>query len=143
MTTPSPLEDKDAIRDLLYTYCFKMDSGAFDEWAELFAEDGVFVPLPDQEVAGRAAIRAFIGTVLSETGDGPTRKHLTINPVISIDGDKATALSNVLVALESGDGIAIALAGRYEDALVREQGTWRFQRRAVHFDIQGDLALKS
>ena len=143
MTTPTALEAKDAIRDVLHSYCFRLDAGEFDSWAELFTTDAVFVPSPDQECHGRAAIRDYIGSVLSEAGAGPGRKHLTINAVITLAGDEADVISNVLVVLETAAGITIALAGRYADHIVNDNGHWRFKKRAVHFDIVGDLGLNS
>ena len=37
---PSALEDKDAIREVLAEYCFRLDDGRFDEMAALFTESG-------------------------------------------------------------------------------------------------------
>ena len=142
MTKLSESEHKDAIRDLMYMYCYRMDAGEFDAWAELFTVDGVFEPAPDQECHGRVAIRDYIGSVLSDKGDGPSRKHLTINPVITLAGDEANAISNVLVVLGFGNDISIGLAGRYEDHVIFQGGNWRFKRRKVHFDIVGNLGLK-
>ena len=38
----SMLEEKEAIRDLLATYCFHLDGGELNKWVELFTEDGTF-----------------------------------------------------------------------------------------------------
>jgi hypothetical protein len=39
---PTQLEEKDAIREVLATYCFHLDAGRFDEMAALFTEDGTW-----------------------------------------------------------------------------------------------------
>ena len=39
---PTAVEDKDAIRDVLAEYCFRLDDGRFAEMAALFTEDGTW-----------------------------------------------------------------------------------------------------
>ena len=35
-------EDKDAIREVLAEYCFRLDGGRYDDMAALFTEDGTW-----------------------------------------------------------------------------------------------------
>ncbi len=138
----SLLEEKDAIRDLMSAYCFHVDEGEFDKFAALFATDGTFEPGPQGKYQGRAAIREFIASVVPKPGEGPARKHCTMNHLITVNGSEAHAMSYIIVVRESADGIIPSLAGRYEDLLVKENNQWRFQVRKIHFDIAGDLGLK-
>jgi uncharacterized protein (TIGR02246 family) len=138
----SILEEKDAIRDLMSAYCFHLDEGEFDKFAALFAGDGTFEPGPQGKYQGRAAIREFIASVVPGPGEGPARKHCTVNHLISVNGSEARANSYILVVREAENGIIPSLAGRYEDLLVKENGEWRFKVRKIHFDITGDLGLK-
>ncbi len=138
----SILEDKDAIRDLMSAYCFHVDDGEFDKFAGLFTGDGIFEPGPQGKYEGRDAIRAFIASVVPVRGEGPARKHCTMNHMISVNGSEARANSYIIVVRESDDGIVTSLAGRYEDLLVKQDGEWRFKVRKIHFDITGDLGLK-
>ena len=39
---PSALEEKDAIREALAEYCFRLDDGRFAEMAALFTENGTW-----------------------------------------------------------------------------------------------------
>ena len=39
---PTALEEKDAIREVLAEYCFRLDGGRYDEMAALFTEDGTW-----------------------------------------------------------------------------------------------------
>jgi hypothetical protein len=39
---PTAVDDKDAIRELLAEYCFRLDDGRFAEMAALFTEDGTW-----------------------------------------------------------------------------------------------------
>jgi len=138
----SILEEKEAIRDLLSTYCFHVDDGEFDKFAALFTADGTFEPGPQGKYQGREAIRNFIASVVPRAGEGPARKHCTMNHLINVNGSEARANSYIIVLRESENGIIPSLAGRYEDLIVKENGEWRFKVRKIHFDIAGDLGLK-
>lgn len=138
----SILEEKDAIRDLMSAYCFHVDEGEFDQFAALFTTDGTFEPGPQGKYQGREAIRKFIAAVVPRPGEGPARKHCTMNHLISVNGTEARANSYIIVVRESEHGIIPSLAGRYEDLLVKQDGQWRFKLRKIHFDIAGDLGLK-
>ena len=50
---PGMLEEKDAIRELLAEYCFRLDSGWFDGMAALFAENGTWEPPLARQPAAR------------------------------------------------------------------------------------------
>jgi len=138
----SELEEKDAIRELMSAYCFYVDNGDFDKFSELFTEDATFEAGPFGKLQGRRAIFDFINAQVPRPGEGPARKHCTLNHVIRLSGAEARGDSYVVVLRESSVGIMASLAGRYEDLLVKEAGGWRFKVRKIHFDISGDLGLK-
>jgi hypothetical protein len=138
----SLLEEKEAIRDLMSAYCFHVDNGEFHEFAELFTENAVFEAGPFGRLQGRRAIFDFINAQVPRPGEGPARKHCTLNHVIRINGSEAHADSYIVVLRESPTGIIASLAGRYEDLLVKEGAEWRFKVRKIHFDISADLGLK-
>ena len=56
---PTPLEDKEAIRDLLSEYCFRMDDFRFAELGMLFADDGEWIA-PYARARGPAEIAALM-----------------------------------------------------------------------------------
>jgi 3-phenylpropionate/cinnamic acid dioxygenase small subunit len=138
----SVVEEKEAIRDVLSAYCFYMDDGKFDQWADLFSEDAVFEAGPQGKMQGRAAIKDFIVKAVPTQGEGPARKHCTMNSMIQVNGTEAKVDSYIIVVREADQGIMTSLAGRYEDLLVKQGETWRFKVRKIHFDIVGDLGLK-
>ena len=138
----SVLEEKEAIRDVLSAYCFYVDNGEFDKWAGLFTEDGVFDAGRLGKMQGRAAVKDFIVKGVPKPGEGPARKHCTMNSMIQVNGAEAKADSYIIVVREAEQGIMTSLAGRYEDLLVKQGDTWRFKVRKIHFDISGDLGLK-
>jgi ketosteroid isomerase-like protein len=138
----SELEEKEAIRDLMSAYCFHVDNGEFDQFVGLFTEDAIFEAGPFGRLQGRRAIYEFINGQVPRPGEGPARKHCTLNHVIRVHGIEARADSYIVVLRESSAGIMASLAGRYEDLLVKEAGEWRFKVRKIHFDISADLGLK-
>jgi 3-phenylpropionate/cinnamic acid dioxygenase small subunit len=76
-------------------------------------------------------------------GDTPRTKHVTTNLVVDVDENEgaasARAYFTVFQATEKLPLQAI-VAGRYEDRFTRVGGRWRFNERAIHMDLQGDLS---
>ena len=127
------VEDRLAIQDLLARYADIVDGRDFDRLDELFTADAHIDYTATGAIAGdldatkrflRDALAAFVRS-----------QHMMGLPVISIDGDRATARTpchNPMV-LDNGDGTAsVWLIGiRYEDELVRTSGGWRIRRRSL------------
>src|SRR6516225_9107580 len=135
---PTPLEDKDAIRELLSEYCFRMDEFRFDELAALFTEDGEWVARYAR-ARGPAEIAALMARNIPAA---PKRKHFILNSLIRLAGDRATARTSYLVVLQAaGQGLVPSVAGTYEDVLVRTAAGWRFQERRLVHDLAGELGL--
>jgi uncharacterized protein (TIGR02246 family) len=120
--------DQDEIRRTLASYAQHNDDRNAAAWSELFAEDGRFVP-GNGVFDGRAAIRGFIDAHYANTPNRQT-KHLCGLPVIVVDGDSATAASDVLY-YDRRDGGPWRIAGinHYADRLVRSGDRWLFQER--------------
>jgi uncharacterized protein (TIGR02246 family) len=121
---------EEAIRRTLAAYCQTCDDGRFDEFVDLFAADAVFVVPPGPSAGGREAIRGFM-----EAGYKPEvrGKHLLGEPLITVSGESATALTDfVFVGRGDGGQWGIVVAGRYDDELRCESdGCWRFTRRTI------------
>ncbi len=130
---PSVLEDKDAIRELLALYCFHFDGGRFEDWLDLFTEDGVFDVKGIGRFSGRDQLRAFLKNV-PVTDGMPAMKHCVMNDIVQVDGDSASARCYVLVA-RGGGRLDLGVAGRYEDHLRRVNGQWRFAERQAFLDF--------
>lgn len=123
-------EDRDAIRDLFARYCFYVDTGAADDWAGTFAEDGEFHLAGGDPIAGRDALRAFAAGM----GAGGSMHHVVANEIIDVDGDRATCRASILV-MSGGQMVA---SGRYEDTLRRFDGKWVIATR--RFTPDGTVA---
>jgi uncharacterized protein (TIGR02246 family) len=137
----SILEDKDTIREVMAAYCHALDACRFAEVASLFADDGVWTT-DYGEARGRAAIEAMLRGIVPVKGEGPQRKHYITNIIIKVTGDAASSISDYLVVRESGPDLIPVMGGTYKDQWVRQDGTWRFQRKELVHDIAGDMALK-
>ncbi len=122
--------DKDAIRELLATYCFKLDNDKFDEMAALFTEDGTW-DTAFGKGTGRPGIVAQARGIASGGAPRPRRVHLTANIVIDLNGDTASVRSNWTVIQNGPSGPHIGSAGGYEDQVVRQDGQWLFRYRKI------------
>lgn len=134
----SALEDKDAIREVLAEYCFRLDGGRFDEMAALFTEDGTW-----DTAFGKATGRAAIARLARSLREGPPQPrprgiHLVTNIAIALDGDRASVRSNWIVAANSADGPKIGSGGFYADDMVKTAEGWRFRARKIDRFIRAD-----
>jgi uncharacterized protein (TIGR02246 family) len=128
------LEDKAEIEQLLLDYGRHLDARDFGAYAALFARDGEWVG-GFGTVAGPPSIKTFMEKAMPGANTAKNY-HLLSNFVITVQGDSATAWSRwaFVVPNREGGGAVIAQAGRYDDALVRENGRWRFKRRVASND---------
>src|SRR6185312_10015336 len=129
--------DKDAIRELLHSYCFCMDEGKFAELGALFAADGQWVA-PYRSARGPAGITEWL---TQSVPPSPRRMHYVMNSVIAVSGDTAVAKSNYLVMVEGPDGPVPSVCGTYVDELIRTAGEWRFRRRELIHAFKGEMRL--
>jgi hypothetical protein len=130
--------EKNAIRELLATYCFHLDNYRFAEMAALFTEDGTW-DTAFGKGTGRAGIVAQAESITRPGTTRPARVHLTTNIVITLNGDTATAASNWAVIQNSSSGPKIGSGGGYQDELVKQNGNWLFKYRKINRFIADGL----
>jgi SnoaL-like protein len=91
------------------------------EIADLFTPDGIWDGGPGLGVAtGRAEIVAQL--------ERPTltfSRHLFTNPVIDVQGDRASATWDLLCPCQRGDGASFLMSGSESDRYVCVDGVWR------------------
>ncbi|HKS88227.1 MAG TPA: nuclear transport factor 2 family protein [Stellaceae bacterium] len=127
----SALEEKDAIREVLAEYCFRLDGGRYDEMAALFAEDGTW-ETAFGVATGRAAIAQLARDIRARAGTArPRAIHLVTNIAIALDGERARVRSNWTVVQNSPDGPKIGTGGAYADEMVKQGGAWLFRHRKI------------
>ena len=126
------LEDLEEIRQLFVDYGHLLDLGDFAAYAQLFAEDGELMLGP----LGRAKGRREIEAMMARVGGAGASLHLITSPMVTLDGDRATARVMWTVINRAEDGTPLlGMVGHHEDELVREGGRWRFRRRRGFVEI--------
>ena len=134
---PTAVEDKEAIREVLAEYCFRLDDGRFAEMAALFTEDGTW-DTAFGKATGRAAI-AELASSLRQRSEQPRPRavHLVTNIAITLDGERASVRSNWMVMQNSPQGPKIGSGGAYADEIVQQGGRWLFRYRKIDRFIAG------
>ena len=128
---PTAIEEKDAIREVLAEYCFRLDGGRYNEMAALFTEDGTW-DTAFGAATGRAAIALQARDIRARAGDNrPRAVHLTTNIIIALKGESAEVRSNWTVVQNSPDGPKIGSGGAYVDQMVKAGGRWLFRTRKI------------
>lgn len=134
---PTAAEDKDAIRELLAEYCFRLDDGRFADMAALFTEDGTW-DTAFGKASGRAAIAELARSLRERAGASrPRAAHLVTNIAIALDGERAQVRSNWVVIQNSPQGPKIGSGGGYADELVKADGGWLIHYRKIDRFIAG------
>jgi len=125
------LEDKDAIREVLAEYCFRLDDGRVDDMAALFTLDGTW-DTAFGAATGRAAIAALVARIRARAAQpAPRGIHLVTNIVIALDGAHARVRSNWAVVQSGPDGPRVGAVGLYADDMVKQDGAWLFKYRKI------------
>lgn len=127
---PTAVEEKDAIREVLAEYCFRLDDGRFAEMAGLFTEEGTW-ETAFGKATGRAAIAELAGSLRARADPRPRAVHLVTNIAIAVDGERATVRSNWMVMQNSPEGPKIGSGGAYHDEMVKKDGRWLFRYRKI------------
>jgi hypothetical protein len=128
---PTAIEEKDAIREVLAEYCFRLDGGSYDEMTALFTEDGTW-DTAFGAATGRAAIAQQARDIRARAGDNrPRAVHLVTNIAVTLDGERAEVRSNWTVVQNSSEGPKIGSGGGYADQMVKEGGRWLFRYRKI------------
>jgi ketosteroid isomerase-like protein len=132
----SRLEDVEGIWRLFQDYRSHLDQRDFAAYSQLFADDGEWMGNLGR-AKGPAEIQALLERTLEVYPDDSTRTlHLVDNPVIDVDGDRATAYSTwVYIERDENDKPFLSLIGHYDDVLTRVDGRWKFQRRVAYLDF--------
>jgi len=128
---PTAVEDKDAIREVLAEYCFRLDDGRFEEMTALFTEDGTW-DTAFGKATGRAAIAELASSLRTRAEQPrPRAVHLVTNIAIALDGARAQVPLKWMVMQNSPQGPRIGSGGAYIDDMVRADGRWLFRYRKI------------
>jgi ketosteroid isomerase-like protein len=130
------IEDKDGVWRLLMEYRRHLDSRDFKAYASLFTDDGMWAGDLGKAV-GPAAIEDLLVRTLEVYESDTTRTyHVVSNPVIDVDGDRATAYTNWTFVTRAGNDMPVwEMLGHYVDEIVRTPEGWKFKRRVAYRDM--------
>ena len=128
---PTAVEEKDAIREVLAEYCFRLDDGRFADMAALFTEEGTW-DTAFGKATGRDAIAELARSLRARAEQPlPRAVHLVTNIAIALDGERAEVRSNWMVVQNSPQGPRVGSGGAYLDEMARESGRWLFRYRKI------------
>lgn len=125
---------------LSIAYARHVDFKEYDQFVELFAEDG------ELNTTGKAVKgREKITKAMARRPQGLRSRHVLTNIYIRvIDEDHADGLSYLSLYRHTGEGLDAedqspriisgpAFIGHYEDRFIRTEEGWRFASRVLHF----------
>lgn len=134
----STVADKLEVAELLYRYAELIDAGDFDGVGELLGR-GAFMG-----VAGASAIAALFASTtrrFPDHGNTPRTRHLVLNPIVAIDGERASARSTFVVVQNTGNvPLQPIVVGRYFDTFARDAQGWYFTERKVDVEMVGNVS---
>ena len=135
--------DRLEIRDVIERYMRYNDDGDAERLLSLFHEDAV-LQTAGQTHRGRDAIAALFSGAFSAAPPGrwtdeeylfaqPRSLHIGSNPVIDLDGDRATAETDFQVVVRNAEGRAgLSVIGRFRDRMRRaDDGAWLIECRTI------------
>jgi len=124
------MTDEESIRQVLARFIQLRDDKRFAEWVELFTEDGTF-EYGSNVMRGRTAIRNHVENLLRNDRG----KHLCLNSIIDVIGDRATVSSDFvkldLVVHPGTTWYQARTMGRYKDRFVLQDDGWKIAARRV------------
>lgn len=122
------MDDDEAIRQLVARYSRAADDADPDAFSACFAPGAVLEFVNEgRRFTGHRQLRDLLA------GSSRQGVHLVVDLVTSVEGDDATATSR-LIELHRERGTLFRL-GRYDDALRKVGGSWRFTSRRLTYDL--------
>ena len=125
------LEDEAAIRQLMFTWGPAVDTGSSEVASGLWAEDGVL----ETDMSHLVGPREVAAMVESEGHQALVRQgagHVQGYPIVTVDGDRATATGYSRVYLHTDSGYEVWRLSANHWQFVRTPNGWRVSRRTNH-----------
>ncbi len=121
------LEDIEALKVLKSRYAEYCDEDYNPDLLEpLFTQDAIWDGGVLGRYTGRDTIKAFFAGASKAM---PFAIHHVTNPIIEIDGNRATGRWHLWQpCVHAAGNTALWIAGRYQDEYRREDGEWRFAK---------------
>jgi 3-phenylpropionate/cinnamic acid dioxygenase small subunit len=122
------MTDSDQIRNTIAHNNQLLDDRHYEECATTFTEDGAIGPYK-----GRKAILEFMASQGLGANPDLQRRHIVTNIMITIAGEEAVAISDLLLYDKVGnEEWKLTAIGRYTDHLAKQTNdTWLFTNRQL------------
>lgn len=136
------MNPRTAIEQLLYDYCFGIDSGDFAATAALFGDDGLYGLVGSGAARGSAQVLEMLRASVRTYDGVPRTRHVVTNVCIEVDEADASGSSRSYVQVihqPPGGSIVPIVVGTYLDRVHVVDGHWRFAERRMHLELVGDL----
>ena len=126
------LMDKQALHDLVMTYCRAIDRRDFTLLGSLY-HDGA---IEDRGAIFCGLASAFIAWIADEGGAYEATVHRIFNTLFIVDGDKAQGeiYAEAYHRTAGDDPMEIVAGGRYLDCYERHEGQWKIVHRTATVD---------
>ncbi len=135
---------EESILRLMNEYCFRIDSGNLQGFADLF-ERGTWLVQGDPKGGdtGTAAVMETLQNIILYDGR-PNTKHVMSNIQLEIDepanSAQAQCYITVYQAVPPDFPLQPIFIGHYHDSFERNGGDWYFTLRDISPDLAGDLS---
>ena len=126
----SDLAEKDAIREVMAEYCFRLDNDRFADMAALFTEDGTW-DTAFGKGTGRAEVEALVRRITRNRAASSCDPSRDQHRRSSSRATTAKCFSNWVTVQNSDQGPKIGSAGSYTDDMVKQDGRWLFRYRKI------------
>jgi len=136
------MTSREEILHLMNAYGFTIDTGDLDGFARLFEHSEWGVEGTELFVGKQQVLEALSNVRIYEDGT-PRTKHVTTNVDLMIDEESGTAKSQCYVTVfQQTDDFPLRaiFSGHYFDEFERGDGTWRFKKRHIRYNLVGDLS---
>ncbi len=123
--------EKGRVMELQYRYVRSVDTRDWKTSVDVFHPDGVLYVVEGGEkrrIGGIPEIEAFFREIASR--DFTFARHSITNPVVAIEGDKASFTSYYHTTFLH-DTFTKVIYGYYDDRLVKEKGDWRLLEKQI------------
>jgi ketosteroid isomerase-like protein len=118
----------EGIRATMATYTHALDDGRTDDVVATYCPDGAF------EMPGLGTFEGHDALRKAYDGWKPRvpQRHLVVNTLVTDwSGDKASAVSDVVLVVQGDSGWAVQFVARYHDTLHHDGDGWKFRARKV------------
>lgn len=135
MSASLSADDRWNIYDLYARYCWELDYGDAEAWADTFTEDGHHAGNSGTNVRGREALIEYATTVGSLIR-AKALQHWNTNILVSAAGNgRAIGRCYMMAAFATQapvydqPGVVVERIGHYRDRLVKIDGQWFFEEK--------------